>query len=411
MKRLTLRRQWRIIALTMVGISLIIRSVAAEETTPAPADETAKRARATTLRVVDPDGEPVADAKVGDYACWEVDDAVLPEMHGFGDPREDIDPQLTDENGLCELDAETVAAAQLYGPQAAYAIAAERELVGLAELASADADGIVTITMQPWCAVDVFLDSRELTELGQPFERSKCYIYWNMIRPFFSNSTGKRLRYLLPPGKYRFDAYGSRLVDDVSEDFEILAGERNKRIEVDLPATRLAHLIGHPAPELVSIETWRYSEPLRLADLRGRIVLLEFWGTWCGPCVGSMPTLIDLYNEFHDDGLTVIAVHTALTGSEEKLDEKLATAGEKHWGGADLPFPVALDGSVGDKDSRDRFGATTAEYGIHTWPTAIMIDRAGNVVGEFNYRDRNAREELRIALGLPEAAATPPTTK
>ncbi len=199
------------------------------------------------------------------------------------------------------------------------------------------------------------------------------------------------------------------MVDDVEGELEIMAEERSKRIEVDLPATRLAHLIRHPAPELAEIEAWRYSKPLGLADLRGQVVVLEFWGTWCGPCVASMPKLIDLYNEFHDDGLMVIAVHSASPDSEEAWGERLAAAGKKHWGGVDLPFPVALDGVADGKDAW-RSGATHGEYEIHTWPTTIMIDRQGNVIGEFNYRDENARDVLRNALGIADAAPGAPAS-
>jgi len=47
--------------------------------------------------------------------------------------------------------------------------------------------------------------------------------------------------------------------------------------------------------------------PLTLASLRGKVVLLDFWGEWCGPCVGSMPYLMKLYDKYRDKGLEIIA--------------------------------------------------------------------------------------------------------
>jgi thiol-disulfide isomerase/thioredoxin len=358
--------------------------------------------QAITIRALDPDGKPVSGAKVGDYAFWE-QDVDLPEMHGLGDPREDIEPQVTDANGACTIDAATVAKFQ-DGPHAVYAIAAERELVGLADLSKPDTSGVIEIAMVPWCMLKVSMDSTELARIGQPFELGKGYIYWQKARPFFGRSTKEQLRFLLPSGKYELNAYGSKLVLDSDVEVEIAPGQRSKAIDVDLPVSRLAYLIGHPAPELDHVARWKYSKPAQLTDLRGKIVLLEFWGTWCGPCVASMPKLIGLYHEFHDRGLEVIAVHTASKATEEEMDERLTTTAKKYWGGAELPFPVAIDGGADRSDPVKAYGATTAEYGISSWPTAILINRQGNVVGDFDYRGETSRESLIKILGIADKA-------
>jgi thiol-disulfide isomerase/thioredoxin len=379
----------------------------APETVPASStSESADEAKAITLRVVDLEGQPVAGAMVGDYATWEKG-GDLPEFHGFGDPRKDIDGQLTNSEGIYLIDATTVAAGQVFGPRAAYAIAADRKLVGLAELAKADLDGVLEITMHPWCVVEVTVDSRELAELGHPLELIKSYVYWKDYRPFFTKSTKKQLRFLLPPGKYNFDVYGSQVVWDQQLEIEIATGQRTRKLEFDLPAKPLGRLLGHQAPEFDGIAAWRGSDPLRMDDLRGKYVLLEFWGCWCGPCVGSMPQLVKLYEEFHDHGLDVIAVHDASAKSLDELDEKLVPVRKRLWEDRDLPFPIALDGETEETlpDSKVRMrGKLTATFGITSWPTAILIDRQGIVVGEFNYRDTDAREKLQGILGLPADA-------
>ena len=70
----------------------------------------------------------------------------------------------------------------------------------------------------------------------------------------------------------------------------MLQGQLNlERFEFDLAASNLAKLIGKPAPELAGIKGWKNSDPLRFEELRGKVVVLEFFGYWCGPCVHKNP--------------------------------------------------------------------------------------------------------------------------
>ena len=163
---------------------------------------------------------------------------------------------------------------------------------------------------------------------------------------------------------------------------------------IDMPPKELVLLEGHPAPELREIAAWKNSKPLKLSDLRGKTVVLEFWGYWCGPCVGRMPDLFSLYDKYRDRGLVVIGIHVdacAYTGekidSAAKLDGKLAGIKKKLWKGRDLPFPVALvvEHRVPfrpDMETKARC-RLAADYGVDMCPTGVLIDRKGRVVGEF----------------------------
>ncbi|HEX8653502.1 MAG TPA: TlpA disulfide reductase family protein [Pyrinomonadaceae bacterium] len=134
-------------------------------------------------------------------------------------------------------------------------------------------------------------------------------------------------------------------------------------------ATQLS-LIGREAPE-ISIQTWINSEPLTLADLRGRVVLLEFWATWCKPCQEMFPKLRKLHEEYGARGLSVVALtrhYFAQRGTAASESEEIELIGKVvKDNGLEFPVGVALDERV-----QSLYGAT----GV---PTLALIDRSGIV--------------------------------
>ena len=117
--------------------------------------------------------------------------------------------------------------------------------------------------------------------------------------------------------------------------------------------------------------------PLKLAELKGKCVILEFWGYWCGPCVYRMPETFKLYDQYAKQGLVVIGVHVDYSNtvdSVEKLDAKLVDTRKNLWKGRDLPFPVAITRPI-------KGGAAVAQdYGVSSYPSMLLIDRRGNLV-------------------------------
>ena len=97
-----------------------------------------------------------------------------------------------------------------------------------------------------------------------------------------------------------------------------------------------------------------------LSDLKGKVVFLNFWATWCIPCRDEMPSMEALHNRFKDDGLEIVAVNSR-EGREGVLDF-LADYG--------LTFPVVLDED----------GRVSAAYGIQAIPTTFLIDRDGRII-------------------------------
>jgi len=108
-----------------------------------------------------------------------------------------------------------------------------------------------------------------------------------------------------------------------------------------------------------------------LTKLKGKVVLVEFWSTTCGPCIGEMPRVKATYEKLHERGFEVIAI--SLDDKESALREFIK---EK-----ELPWPQHFDG----KGWSNKFAL---QYGIFSIPTIWLLDKRGNL------RDTNARGDL-----------------
>jgi len=101
---------------------------------------------------------------------------------------------------------------------------------------------------------------------------------------------------------------------------------------------------------------------VKLSDFRGKVVLLNFFATWCGSCVWEMPEMEKLYRAYKDRGFTVLAVSLDFAGPE-----KVKKFAEQR----NLTFPIVMDT---DK-------AVAKEYGLVGPPLSYLIDKKGRIVG------------------------------
>jgi thiol-disulfide isomerase/thioredoxin len=124
-------------------------------------------------------------------------------------------------------------------------------------------------------------------------------------------------------------------------------------------------------PELTAAD-WLGDDPLTLEDLRGKVVLIDFWYEWCGPCLRAFPTLRDLQRRYGEKGFTVIGLtdlNGTLGGSGKSREEKLEFL-RRFRAGNKLSYPIAVAESGADNLSK---------YGVSAFPTAVLIDRRGAV--------------------------------
>jgi cytochrome c biogenesis protein CcmG, thiol:disulfide interchange protein DsbE len=129
--------------------------------------------------------------------------------------------------------------------------------------------------------------------------------------------------------------------------------------EGDAPSReRLAEIQGAPAIP-ISLDNWINSEPLELEKLKGKIVVLDFWATWCGPCIAGIPKLNAMAEKYAADVVFIGICHPR--GAEKMADTVTAKG---------IAYPVAVD-----TDSE-----AIMAYKVNGFPDYHIIDREGKVV-------------------------------
>jgi thiol-disulfide isomerase/thioredoxin len=154
----------------------------------------------------------------------------------------------------------------------------------------------------------------------------------------------------------------------------VLTASKPEQVRVDLQPTLWARNIGKPAPALTPTDVQNWPPGKSFATLRGKWVLVDFWATWCQPCVAEMPKLIKFYKQHsaEQSRFEIVAIHSPDGKSFSGIHDAYDQLTQKAWSGQSLPFPLVFDAT----------GATHKRWGVEIYPTYLLLDPAGQLVGE-----------------------------
>ena len=158
---------------------------------------------------------------------------------------------------------------------------------------------------------------------------------------------------------------------------EELENERKQQI-----VAMTSKFVGEEAPEF-EYETVT-GQKGRLSDLRGRYVLLDFWGSWCGPCISEIPNLAEVFRDFQPKGLEIISISNDARANNWETDDLLKFAGEHK-----MDWTLILESKEIPIHN---------VYKIEFWPNMFLINKKGQVVQRQGLRGKELRKTLEQHL-------------
>ncbi len=145
--------------------------------------------------------------------------------------------------------------------------------------------------------------------------------------------------------------------------------------------------LGRQAPELLN-ETWLNAQPLHLADLKGKVVMVEFWTYGCYNCRNVEPYVKQWHKKFAPQGFVVVGVHSPEFDNERDIENVKRYVREHA-----ITYPVAIDNDF----------ATWKSYNNRYWPAMYLIDKQGVIryvhVGEGEYATTEQKIQALLAEG------------
>jgi len=309
-----------------------------------------------TGRVVDHEGKPVAGARVAEN--WFAEQA---------GPLEPNQPARTDADGRFSLEIQLHSRGTLL-----MALDSTGCLGGLAVIPAKGLDGPIRIEVTPLVEVrGKFTCTESGSSPGETYVT--MFLASDNLRVAAGRSLASSFAMKLPPGRYRLRGGESYRHIGAERNITLTPGQAIDVGAIDLKLTPIARLFGKEPPPWHITDARGVPKEIRLSDFKGKWVVLDFWGYWCGPCVGrSLPGWMDFAEDHADDRdqFVILTIHDPQATDFATLDEKLKPIIRRQWRGRSLPFPILLDTT----------GETVKNFGVVHWPTVVLLDPQGRVV-------------------------------
>lgn len=159
------------------------------------------------------------------------------------------------------------------------------------------------------------------------------------------------------------DALMNQLKTDYAGTAFVTTIEKMEETEANAQKAQAALAIGTKFPDFDEKDVT--GKPLSVGNYKGKIVLVDFWATWCGPCRMEMPSVQEAYQKYHDQGFEIIGV--SLDSDQQKLQDFLKEN--------NMPWPQYFDGQQWNNK-------LAVKYGIDSIPMNYLLDGNGKIIGK-----------------------------
>lgn len=138
------------------------------------------------------------------------------------------------------------------------------------------------------------------------------------------------------------------------------------------------------APE-IALPLKKGAAPLALSAWKGKVVILDFWATWCGPCRESIPEVERIYKKYHEKGLEVVGISVDEAGTASGVPAAVKELG--------MTYPVVLASDIPD---------IRTKYEFNGIPQMYIIDKKGNISDSISGWDPNSNLDAKVEALLNE---------